>query len=470
MKKIIFYFSGIILIIILWTLLSFTFSDAIIPYPWLIIKKIFSLLLNFDIYKNLLITTLRTVSGFLLAFIIGGFIGISTGSIKSIEKSFFIPVVLLQGAPPILWIIPLMLIFGTNGASPIAVVFFVVLPLVVINIQEGIKSISKDKWDMFRIYANSKFLKLTELILPSVSSYIKSIFILGIILALKSSIIGEWFGAKNGIGRMINEYFYTFNMTSFYSVSLIFLIYVSVIGFLTNKISNKIFQRKKNPIIHANNKGVNDFFTEKKKISLIIKNLNFSYGKKNILNNINLNLNNSKPIVLTGESGCGKTTFAKIAVGLIKNYKGEVMVPSDPCLIFQDDLFLEHLDCFGNTSLPARWKKTCNYENITISLLEKCGLKDYINYFPDQLSGGMKKRLTFARALVLNPDFIILDEPFTNLHKDARKRLWDLYFDLFIENKILSIIITHYPEELKNRDVDFYELKNGKIEKNYFTA
>ncbi len=453
------------LIILLWTILSFIFSEVIVPYPWLIIKKIFFLLLNTDIYSNLLITSLRTITGFLLAFIIGAFIGILTGSFKFIEKSFFIPVVLLQGAPPILWIIPLMLIFGTNGASPVAVVFFVVLPLVIINVQEGIKSISKDKWDMFRIYANSKFLKLTELILPSLSSYIKSIFILGIILALKSSIIGEWFGAKNGIGRIINEYFYTFNMISFYSVSVIFLIFVSIIAFLTNKFSNKIFQRKKNNIVHIKKREFSDFFTEKKNVSLVIKNLSFSYGKKNILNNINLNINNSKPIVLTGESGCGKTTFAKIAVGLIKNYKGKVIIPKNPCLIFQDDLFLDHLDSFGNASLPARWKKIDNYENITINLLEKCGLKEQINYFPDQLSGGMKKRVTFARALVLNPDFIILDEPFTNLHKDARKRLWDLYFELFIKNKILSIIITHYPEDLKDRKVCFYELKDGKIEK-----
>ncbi len=465
MKKTPYYLTGIFLILILWLFLSFYLSNEIVPYPWEVIKNIFFTLLGIDIYKNLLITIIRSLIGFSLACITGTVIGIITGSFKSIEKTLFIPIVLLQGAPPILWIIPLMLIFGTGGTSPIAVVFFVVLPLVLINIQEGTKAINKEKWEMFRIYANSKILKLKQLILPSLSSSFKSILILGVMLALKSSVVGEWFGAKNGIGRLINEYFYTFDIPSFYSAALIFLIIVSVIGYLTGKAVNNFFKRKKTSIIGLKKNRAPDVNKNKINSLLTIKDLNFSYGKDNVLRNINFNLRSPKTIVLTGESGCGKTTFAKIAVGLLKPQKGKIALPDNPCLIFQDDIFLDHLDCFGNALLPAKWKKVDNPEQETFNILEKCGLKAYMNYFPDQISGGMKKRLTFARAFMLNPDFIILDEPFINLHKEARVKLWNLYFELFVSREIPSIIITHYPEELKNRNVEFYEIKNGEIKK-----
>ena len=465
MKKVAYFTIGFLIIVIIWTILSYTFSNIIVPYPWPVFKKTVDFLSSFYIYKHLALTILRTLFGFILALFVGTVLGIITGLFKQIEKSFFLPVVLLQGAPPILWVIPLMLILGTEGAAPTAVVFFVVLPLVVLNIQEGTRAIDKNKWDMFHVYANSINLKVSELILPSLAPYFKSIFVLGSILAFKSSIIGEWFGAKDGIGRIINEYFYTFNMLSFYSVALIFLIMVGILAFLTKLFANNIFKRRNT--IYGKNK--NRYLIQKdknySKSILEVKDLIFCYGKKKILDNINLSSLNFETMVLTGKSGCGKTTFAKLAVGLLKPTGGTVSVPENPCLIFQDDIFLDHLDVVGNALLPVKWKKRNISKDEVNDVLNKCGLLNYTQLFPDQLSGGMKKRLTFARALLLEPDFIILDEPFTNLHKDARRELWDLFFELFSSKKISSIIVTHYPEELSERKVSYYRLEGGIIAK-----
>ncbi|MCB1193278.1 MAG: ATP-binding cassette domain-containing protein [Leptospiraceae bacterium] len=439
------------------------FSETVVPYPWKVVKELILQLSDRSIYYHISITIIRTIFGFILAFVIGFAIGIITGSYKSIEKSFFLPVVILQGAPPIIWIIPLMLILGTEGWSPVAVVYLVTLPLVIINVQEGMKSIPDTMWDMFKIYANDKKLTLRYLVFPSLIPYIKSILLLGSVLAFKSSIIGEWFGAKNGIGRIINEYFYTFNMLSFYSASLLFLLLVGTVAFGIKTIV-KYTKTKKNSVITYNTHfHKKEFFHPPKNTHIKIEELCFRYKKRNILDHLNFEIKSFETIVITGDSGCGKTTLAKLITGLLKPSSGSITKSQNPCIIFQEDTLIPTMDCFANTILPGKWKKTPELDHIGIFFLDKCGLKKYVNYFPDQLSGGMKKRLTLARALVLNPDFIILDEPFTNLDHTSRHELWQLFFELFANRGIPSIIITHYPEELANRDIQYYELKHGKL-------
>ncbi len=463
MKNIIFYFLGILFIIFFWVILNMVFSESIVPSPLNTGIQIFKLFLDGETIYNLGITLSRTIIGFLLALTMGSVIGIILGLYKNAEKAFFIPVILLQGAPPLLWIIPLMLILGTDGSSPIAVVFFVVMPLVIINTQEGVKAIAKDKWDMLKIYTDSGFIKVKELILPSIKSHYTSIFVLGIVLAFKSCLVGEWFGAKNGIGRIINEYFYTFNMLSFYSVSLIFLISLSIITFIIKRIVDNALKRKNTSIFKLDKNYIYNKKEYKSEL-LEISDLNFSYNQKAenlLLENINLTLDES--IVLTGESGTGKTTFAKLAAGLIKPLSGKVNIPVRPGIIFQEDIFLDHLDCTGNVLLPLKWKKDQRAKEKAVKILELCGLKGYENYFSDELSGGMKKRLSLARAVAHNPSFIIIDEPFAQLHKDARMELWNLFFELFPLKGVPTLIITHYPEELENMDVEYYKLEDGRM-------
>jgi ABC-type nitrate/sulfonate/bicarbonate transport system ATPase subunit/ABC-type nitrate/sulfonate/bicarbonate transport system permease component len=464
MKKFLYYAAGIAIILIIWILMSAVFTSDIVPYPHLVFARLIKMFLEPGTYFNLLITISRTVFGFLLAFVLGTAAGVITGGIRAAEKTLFIPVMILQGAPPMLWIIPLMLILGTEGASPVAVVFFVTIPLVIINIQEGRKTIVPLMWDMFRIYANSGRMKLAELIIPSLSPYIKSILILGIMLAVKSSIIGEWFGAKNGIGRIVNEYFYTFDMISFYATALLFLIATGILAFIFKWIGNHFFPDRKKSRITGKAKAPDGFFKDSSS-ALLMRDIAFSYGKKFSLYVKEFGISHGETAVLTGDSGCGKTTLAKLATGILKPHAGTVLLPKNPGMIFQDDALLKHLDCFGNASLPAIWKNIPDYESSVLYFLGICGLGESTGLYPDELSGGMKKRLSFARAMLLNPDFMVLDEPFNNLHRDGRMELWDMYFELFVKRNIPSLIITHYPEELEGRNVIFYEIKNGIIRK-----
>ncbi|HEY1406331.1 MAG TPA: ATP-binding cassette domain-containing protein, partial [Spirochaetota bacterium] len=300
-------------------------------------------------------------------------------------------------------------------------------------------------------------------IIPSLRSPLKTALILCTIMGLKSSVMGEWFGAQNGIGRRINELFYSFNMVSFYAYSLLFLIVVTAFAFIFERMGEKLFTARKQSKI-----SVSETTSTERVLGpfrpLELTGISFSYGTHHILASADLTIRPGETIILTGASGAGKTTLAKIAAGLITPSGGKVSLPRNPGFLFQDDALLSHLDCFGNAVLPMRQSRKIDHKKV-VDVLNLCGLGGHISHFPDELSGGLKKRLAFARALIHNPDFMILDEPFNNLDRDAREKLWDLYFELFAAHNVPGIIITHYPEELSRRDCIHYEISGGKIVK-----
>jgi NitT/TauT family transport system ATP-binding protein len=341
---------------------------------------------------------------------------------------------------------------------------------VIINIQEGVKSIGRDRIEMMKIYARSFPLLVRHCFIPSLGPQLKAILLTAFPIALKSAILGEWFGAHDGIGRIINEYFYTFDMRSFYAVALFFLLSVGASAVILNRIAIIAFSRKRSKIKRTNASEPRAARPapltkeERAKTELLMTDVTFAYGSNVILRDFSFSLADSMPLILTGDSGIGKTTFARIASGLLAPQRGSVRVPNNMCLIFQEDVLLPHLDCFGNAILPALKKKETDGTAVALQALETCGLSEYIDYFPDELSGGMKKRLAFARALVFEPDFIILDEPFNKLHREARDELWQLFFSLFVRRGIPSIMITHFPEELDRfPGCVRMELRDGKF-------
>lgn len=479
MKNFLYACAGFLIVAILWYIASAVFSYKIIPFPHKVVMNLINILSTKEIYFDIFLTLFRSIIGFFLAFVSGFIIGYLMGKFHFLDKSLYPLIALIQGAPPLIWVIPLILILGTKGNAALAIVYFVSLPLVTINVYEGRKSINRNYYDMFRIYANSSYLRIKELTIPLLSPYIKSSIALGIALSLKSSIIGEWFGARNGVGKRINELFYSYDILTFFSISLLFLIIIVTTSYITKFIVEYFFPDRKKSSYKKSSVTSNDkkrefpFFNQiqnktdsapkERKIYFAMENVSFNYGAKTILDSVDFEAREGKTILLSGDSGEGKTTFAKIALGLLKPDSGIVKIPENSGIIFQDDVLLNHLDCYGNVKLTSKWKNIEYFEEKSLYYLELCGLKEAINLYPDQLSGGMKKRLALARAMALNPDFMILDEPFNNLDKEARAQMWSLYRSLFIKRGITSIIITHYPEEAVNLSDEIYILRNGKI-------
>ncbi|MGD9579906.1 MAG: ABC transporter ATP-binding protein [Vampirovibrionia bacterium] len=149
------------------------------------------------------------------------------------------------------------------------------------------------------------------------------------------------------------------------------------------------------------------------------RNICKSFGSKTILRNISFTVNKKEVLAVIGPSGAGKSTILKIISNLLEADSGEVIVGSlKKSMAFQYSALLNFLTVKENVALPLRKKTTLSnneIDKIVSETLESVGLNNSENLFPQELSGGMQKRVGFARAIVTNPDIILYDEPTSGL-------------------------------------------------------
>ena len=172
-----------------------------------------------------------------------------------------------------------------------------------------------------------------------------------------------------------------------------------------------------------------------------IKNLYKSFGEKLIFDNFSLEIPEQKTTFIMGESGCGKTTLLRIIAGLDKEFKGEISSDFNRIsCVFQEPRLFDALTVKQNLEIIE------NHSYMSINdLLEIVELNGEEDSYPSTLSGGMKMRLSLARALRYNGDLFLMDEPFSALDENMKSRIIPRVFDL-LKNKTV-LIISHDQDE-----------------------
>lgn len=181
----------------------------------------------------------------------------------------------------------------------------------------------------------------------------------------------------------------------------------------------------------------------RKRIS--ISGASFSYNDKLVFENLDLNFPTDRITFLTGASGIGKTTLLKIIAGKLKLNKGQLDCPIQKfSYCYQDIRLLPYLTAAGNILyvMPKR-NETAKNKKIALDLLEQVGLERCENSYPHELSGGMQRRLMFARALAVDCEFLLLDEIFESLDGDTSKNIMNLLIKQVQEKKIGALCVTH---------------------------
>ncbi len=212
------------------------------------------------------------------------------------------------------------------------------------------------------------------------------------------------------------------------------------------------------------------------------ENVSFAYGERSVLADVSLSIKRGQVVAIMGGSGSGKTTLLKLIGGQIRPDQGKLSVAGDDVgsmnesrlytmrqklgMLFQFGALFTDLSVFDNVAFPLRERSNLPesmIHDLVLMKLNAVGLRGVSEQMPSELSGGMARRVALARAIALDPNVMLYDEPFTGLDPISLATIGKLIRDLNDALGTASVIVTHDVEESLSIVDYVYFLADGKI-------
>ncbi|MDR0871917.1 MAG: ATP-binding cassette domain-containing protein [Prevotellaceae bacterium] len=183
---------------------------------------------------------------------------------------------------------------------------------------------------------------------------------------------------------------------------------------------------------------------------LAIHNINVSYGETAVLRDFNLTVERGAIYCLLGKSGCGKSTLLKTLCGILKSDAGEILLNGEPLnpqkhslgYIPQNYGLLDWLTVEKNLFLAQKIRHQKESDNAA-HIIDCLEIGALLKRYPRELSGGQQQRVALARAWLLQPDLLLMDEPFSSLDTFTAERSRELFLQLWRERKTTALFVTH---------------------------
>lgn len=206
-------------------------------------------------------------------------------------------------------------------------------------------------------------------------------------------------------------------------------------------------------------------------MSIKVENLTKEFDGRKVLNNISFTVESGEVLSIVGFSGSGKSTILKILCGLLNANSGNIdIAEGDVAMVFQYSALFDSLNVFDNISFALQERKEFKkkytkkeLKEIVAKSLQTVGLSGIEDKFPHELSGGMQKRVSLARAIVTQPQFILYDEPTAGLDPIASTVIEDYILRLRDETKATSIVVTHQMSTIQRCSDKVIMLYDGNI-------
>ena len=424
--------------LIIWQMVSlFVRNEILVAGPLETAKALLKDGMEIRFWKTVGISLFKIMGG-LLAGLFTGFVLAVLSYRHSFLEQFLGPAMVFAKSVPVAGFAVILLIWWGSGFLSVAISFLVTLPLMYVNILEGLKNCDTKLLEMAALFSFSPRAKAFYLYRQSLKPFLLSGLKTGVGMSIKAGVAAEVIGTpKWSIGAALYEAKIYLETDRVFAWIIVVILLGTIAEKLLLGIVSLLFACKPKVIAKARRqvpvKGV------------CIRNVTKSFGEKSVLQNLSYTMKEGEITCLMAPSGAGKTTLLHILAGLCDADSGEILWdgPGTPGIgmVFQEDRLLEEETALKNVEMACPERTTA--KEVLSELLPMEALNKKIS----ALSGGMKRRVCIARALVAQADVLVLDEPFTGLDEENRKKAVRVILKHL--NGRIMILSTHNGEDVE---------------------
>lgn len=407
-------------IILFWLAVWFGLAMAVnnkilLVTPWETAKELAGMLVKGSFYVTVVRSSVRIGLGFLAGF--AAAVLLAAGSRRfPLLKELLFPVMNLIKTIPVASFVVLLLIWWGASFLAVAVCFLVVLPNIYISTLEGLESTDRKLLEMAQVFHIPFLSRFFYIYRPALKPFLYSSMKISLGMCWKSGIAAEVIGTPDySIGGQLYLSKIYLNTAGVFAWTAAVILLSIVFEKLVLRLTERFFEWKPacRRARQASGKGSKPEGEQKE---ILLTAVTKSFGEQNVLEHVTARYETGKTYYLTTPSGSGKTTLLHLLAGILKPDSGRLQTMDFVSMVFQEDRLCEDYDAVKNVELVTGDRERA--ETALLKLLPPEALHKPCA----QLSGGMKRRVAVVRAMEAGSDAVLLDEPYTGLDADTRRK------------------------------------------------